>query len=442
MTDWTTETLDECLEALLDYRGKSPPKSEKGIPVLSAKVVKTTGLLRQIEQKIERNYYPKWMVRGLPRVGDVVMTTEAPMGEVIQLDAETVRYALGQRIVCMRGKPKKLDNTFLRYLLTSPAQQAVLASYATGTTVLGISQKALRSVPISYPSLGEQKRIGELLGALDNKIEQNRRMNETLEAMARAIFRDWFVDFGPTRTKIAMRCEDPQKENVARAPYLAPDLWSLFPDRLDEDGKPEGWEPFRLNQLANHHTRGVTPLATPGALFDHYSLPAYDSAQTPALDLGSQIKSNKTIVPTDAILLSKLNPEIERVWLVEPASERPQICSTEFLVFTAALPATRSMLFGLFTNLEFREILRSMVTGTSNSHQRISPPSLLQKVVLTGSPKAMSRYELIVAPLLNRVLANRAESRTLAATRDLLLPKLMSGEIRVRDAEKIVGPAT
>jgi type I restriction enzyme S subunit len=112
------------LEALLDYRGKSPPKSGKGVPVLSAKVVKTTGLMRPIEQKIAIDYYPKWMVRGLPRVGDVVMTTEAPMGEVIQLDAETVRYALGQRIVCMRGKPQKLDNTFLRYLLVSPAQQA------------------------------------------------------------------------------------------------------------------------------------------------------------------------------------------------------------------------------------------------------------------------------------------------------------------------------
>ena len=120
MTSWSTEPLEDCLDALIDYRGKSPPKSEEGIPVLSAKVVKTAGLLRPIEQTIALDYYPIWMTRGFPRPGDVVMTTEAPLGEVIQLNDETAAFALGQRIVCMRGKAKKLDNTFLRYLLTSP----------------------------------------------------------------------------------------------------------------------------------------------------------------------------------------------------------------------------------------------------------------------------------------------------------------------------------
>lgn len=230
MAEWKTEPLDECLESLIDYRGKSPTKSRTGIPVLSAKVVKTTGLLRPIEQTIAPDYYPQWMTRGLPRPGDVVMTTEAPMGEVIQLDEETSKFALGQRIVCLRGKAGKLDNTFLRYLLTSLGQQEILASYSTGTTVLGISQKALRSVPISYPDFDEQVIIGELLSALDDKIELNRRMNETLEASARALFRDWFVDFGPTRAKTA-----------GAAPYLSPDLWSLFPDRLDYEGKPDRW---------------------------------------------------------------------------------------------------------------------------------------------------------------------------------------------------------
>ncbi|MDZ4099566.1 MAG: restriction endonuclease subunit S, partial [Methylophilaceae bacterium] len=238
MAEWKTEPLDQCLESLIDYRGKSPTKSRTGIPVLSAKVVKTTGLLRPIEQTIAPDYYPQWMTRGLPRPGDVVMTTEAPMGEVIQLNEETSKFALGQRIVCMRGKAGKLDNTFLRYLLTSPGQQEILASYSTGTTVLGISQKALRSVPISYPDFDEQVIIGELLSALDDKIELNRQMNETLEASARALFRDWFVDFGPTRAKMA-----------GAAPYLAPDLWSLFPDRLDDEGKPEGWERSPLKEL-------------------------------------------------------------------------------------------------------------------------------------------------------------------------------------------------
>lgn len=185
MRKWRTEPLIDCLDALIDYRGKSPPRSNEGIPVLSAKVVKTTGLLRPIEQLIAPDHYSEWMRRGVPKANDVVMTTEAPMGEVIQLDEETAGFALGQRIVCMRGKSQKLNNTFLRYLLASPLQQEILSSYATGTTVLGISQKALRSMPISFPDYAEQKEIGETLVALDNKIDLNRRMNNTLEAMAR-----------------------------------------------------------------------------------------------------------------------------------------------------------------------------------------------------------------------------------------------------------------
>ena len=87
------------------------------------------------------------------------------------------------------------------------------------TTVLGISQKALRSMPISFPNFAEQKEIGYMLAALDKKIELNRQMNETLEAMTRAIFKDWFVDFGPTRAKAE-----------GRTPYLSPELWNLFPN--------------------------------------------------------------------------------------------------------------------------------------------------------------------------------------------------------------------
>ncbi|WP_264810244.1 restriction endonuclease subunit S, partial [Acetobacter orleanensis] len=260
MTDWHDDILENCLEILLDYRGKSPPKASVGIPVLSAKVVKTSGLLQPIEQKIAFDYYAKWMVRGLPHVGDVVMTTEGPMGEVIQLTEETVQYALGQRIVCLRGKSGILDNTFLRYLLSSPSQQNILEGYSTGTTVPGISQKALRSLPISYPPFDTQRQIGTLLSSLDDKIDLNRRTNETLEAMARALFRDWFVDFGPTRAKMA-----------GEAPYLSPELWELFPAMLDNEGKPEGWHISSIGDETDI-VGGSTP-STSNPIFwngDHY----------------------------------------------------------------------------------------------------------------------------------------------------------------------------
>jgi len=192
------------------------------------------------------------------------MTTEAPMGEVIQLNEETAQFALGQRIVCMRGKKLKLDNTFLRYLLTSPVQQGILASYATGTTVLGISQKALRSMPISFPDFAEQQEIGELLASLDDKIELNRRMNETLEAMARAIFKDWFGDFGPTRAKAE-----------GRAPYLAPEVWDLFPDALDDEDKPVGWLVRPASDWFEFNPRESVKKGTNAPYLDMAALPTF-----------------------------------------------------------------------------------------------------------------------------------------------------------------------
>ena len=229
MGERRTIPLEEGLAQLLDYRGKSPPKSKSGIPVISAKVVKAGRIIRPIEQTIEPSFYPIWMTRGFPEAGDVVMTTEGPLGEVAQLDRETVKFALAQRVVCLRGKKGVLDNSFLKFLLMSPIQQDILSSYGTGTTVEGVSQKALRRVPISIPPYNEQVSIGGLLSALDDKLELNRRMNVTLEAMAQAIFKDWFIDFGPTRAKME-----------GQAPYLAPELWSLFPNKLTRRSRKVG----------------------------------------------------------------------------------------------------------------------------------------------------------------------------------------------------------
>ena len=178
------------------------------------------------------------------------------------------------------------------------------------------------------------------LGTLEDKIELNRRMNETLEAMARALFKSWFVDFDPVRAKME-----------GRDPGLPKPLADLFPDRLvdSEIGEiPEGWRIFYLDQLAIHHTKSTTPSSSPDTEFEHFSIPAYDSGHVPAVEKGVAIKSNKTVMPSGSILLSKLNPEIPRVWMPDTSSCGPQICSTEFLVLTPRSPANRSMLFSLF----------------------------------------------------------------------------------------------
>ena len=319
----------------------------------------------------------------------------------------------------------EFDRLFVYYNLS--ARKAEIRDKASGAAQPIMNKTDFGNLILRAPNLGLQQAISGVLGALDDKIELNRRMNETLEAMARAIFKDWFVDFGPTRAKME-----------GRAPYLTPKLWDLFPDALDDEDKPVGWESYALRDLAHHHRTTVSPSANPESPFEHYSIPAYDAGNEPMRDSGASIKSNKTVVPESAVLLSKLNPEIERVWLPNPKGKLRQISSTEFLAFTPLAPATRTVLFCMFKSEEFRAEMAAMVTGTSKSHQRVSPKALLSREVLVADARLLAAFDHMVRPFLARLLSNRREARTLAQTRDLLLPKLMSGKIRLAEAEKAV----
>ncbi|MBF57868.1 restriction endonuclease subunit S [Halomonas sp. FeN2] len=415
MSSWTEEPLELCLEALIDYRGKSPKKSPTGIPVLSAKVVKTSGLLRPIEQTISPQHYKEWMTRGLPQPGDVVMTTEAPMGEVIQLDEETSKFALGQRIVCLRGKQGKLDNTFLRYLLTSRAQQDILASRATGTTVLGISQKALRSMPIRFPKLlDEQKSIGMFLVTLDTKIELNQRMNETLEAMARAVFQDWFVDFGPTRRKAAG-----ETDPVAILGRLFPDsataapIAALFPNDFGDDGLPQGWELERVDQYLE--------LAYGKALTKKNRV----DGDYPVYGSGGIIGTHNAPLATGpAIIIGRKGTVGSLYW----EDRNSYAIDTVFYV----IPKTRlSFLYYLLQTL-----------GLGNMNTDAAVPGLNRNNVYRlersfGCDNTRKAFADLVDQFRALIRSNSEENQTLAATRDLLLPKLMSGEIRLKNAEGV-----
>ena len=222
---WISLPLEDCMEVIIDYRGKTPQKTSVGIPLITAKIVKG-GSIDPPDEFISINDYRAWMSRGIPKIGDIIITTEAPLGEVAQLKSEHV--ALAQRIITLRGKTNLLDNTFLKFLLLSQHVQNQLYSRASGTTVLGIKQSELRKILLCFPPLEEQRAIAHILGTLDDKIELNRRTNETLEAMAQALFKFWFVDFGPVRAKMEGRWRRGQS-----LPGLPAHLFDLFPDRLD-----------------------------------------------------------------------------------------------------------------------------------------------------------------------------------------------------------------
>ncbi|MGL6167881.1 MAG: restriction endonuclease subunit S, partial [Fusobacteriaceae bacterium] len=192
-SSWKVENLEDNLESLIDYRGKTPEKSDKGIVVLSAKSVKMNYIDYSNAYFISKETYKKFMVRGFPKKGDILMTTEAPLGCITELDRDNISVA--QRLLTLRGRKEILNNKYLKYYLQSEIGQHELLSRATGTTVQGIKRSEFSKVNIVLPPLETQQKIASILSSLDDKIELNNEMNKTLEEMAQTLFKRWFIDF-------------------------------------------------------------------------------------------------------------------------------------------------------------------------------------------------------------------------------------------------------
>ncbi len=384
---------------------------------------------------------PKEQERFLLKSGDLLFARRSLTAEgagkcsiVLEVNEPTT---FESSIIRARPDPAKANPLYLYYFFSSQLGYQALDSIRRQVAVAGITGTDLANLPIPTPPESIQTKIADTLSFFDRKIELNRRMNETLEGMAQAIFRDWFVDFGPVRRKAAG-----ETDAVAIMGGLIPDtaraaqLAALFPDAFGDDGLPVGWQRLHLSDIASQGKGSINPQSQPETVFEHYSLPAFDKGQEPSMDAGSTIKSNKTPVPLGSILLSKLNPETLRVWLPNDHAGAVQIASTEFLVFIPKPDASRSLLFALFRDPDFRTLMQGMVTGTSKSHQRISPPALLAQEVIAADVGLFPAFSALVEPMLERLLASRAENKSLAETRDYLLPRLMSGTVRVaRESE-------
>lgn len=300
---------------------------------------------------------------------------------------------------------------------------------AAGSALPYLTVGGLKGIDVRIPALEEQIQIAATLGALDAKIELNRKTAATLEEMARALYRSWFVDFDPVEAKAAGRA--PAHMDAATA--------ALFPDSFGPDGLPEGWKTSSVGSLCEQVKQTVKPMEAPDRDFHHFSLPAYDTGALPAFEKGSEIKSNKLFVPNDAILFSRLNPAIPRVWWArtDEALATP-VASTEFYVARAKMSSATPWLYCLLSSAGFRENALARVTGTSNSHQRVPPTALTEIEVTEPSGEIIEAFGAMARPLFEKIHAMKAENQTLSALRDTLLPKLMSGELRVEEARELV----
>jgi type I restriction enzyme, S subunit len=371
--------------------------------------------------------------RHLVEFGDIVYSRRGDVERRALVREREVGWLCGTGCMKVRLGKNGPDPRFAFYCLGHPSIRAWIVRHAHGATMANLNTSILSACPFVMPPLSEQRAIAHILGTLDDKIELNRRMSATLEAMARALFKSWFVDFDPVRAKAEGRDRS-----------LPPPLADLFPARLVDSelgATPEGWNSTTFGDTVRVSRDQENPLAAPDLDFVHFSIPAFDEGG-PRVELGAEIKSLKFRVSPEAVLVSKLNPEIERVWLVDLKPEDRAVCSTEFLVLQPRSPFGRAYIYCLARSPMFRIQIESMVTGTSKSHQRAPAASILGiNVVGPASPPA-ELFERVAGPLLARTLNLRRESRVLAALRDALLPKLISGKIRVNMTERIAERAT
>lgn len=329
-----------------------------------------------------------------------LVTAGAGKCSIFLEDKEDVTFE--GHLIRARINKRLADPLFLYYFFQSPEGRYKIGNIVEVTAAAGIRGSDLYHIEFHHPDLQSQRQIAAILSSLDDKIEINLQMNQTLEAMAQAIFKEWFVDF--------------------RFPG--------FDGKL-VDGLPKGWRTGTLRNLSSLSKETVSPSAYPEKEFYHYSIPAFDEGRLPVREPGRAILSNKFMVKSNSILISKLNPRFPRIWPVSDVDETDSISSTEFLILQPAKTFYYSFCACFLRQEHTLDTMKGLAAGTSGSHQRIKPEDILAMSLTIPDDKTLKGFEGTVRAIFSRSLGMVNENQTLAQLRDSLLPKLMSGKIIV-----------
>lgn len=378
--------------------------------------------------------WPRDMIDGLDdywlEPGDVVLAMDRPWIDaglkLAVVGSQDVPSLLVQRTSRLRGTDK-LNSAFIRYVIGSQSFSKYILSVQTGTAIPHISPGQIKAYCFSLPPLIEQQAIAHILGTLDDKIELNRRMSETLEAMARALFKSWFVDFDPVRAKME-----------GREPFLPPDIWRLFPDKLDNEGKPEGWDLQPLSKLLTI-IGGGTP-KTSVEEFWNGDIPWFSVVDTPPEGNVFVIDTEKTITAHGlAASSARLIPKGTTIISARGTVGNLAVAGRE-MAFNQSCYGLRGGFAGDYfvylTAQKMVDQLKSMAHGSVFSTITRQTFDAIQCAVPPRD--LLATFERLVTSWFDSILTNVEESKTLAKLRDTLLPILISGELRVKDAEKFV----
>lgn len=330
---------------------------------------------------------------------DIVYSTVRPNQEhygFIKNPKENLVVSTGFVVITSRNikNSKFLYYWLIQNSITNYLHQ--LAEHST-TTYPSIKPSDIEQLKIILPSsINEQESISDILSVFENKIDSLKSQNETLEAIAQTIFTEWFNKY------------------------------------KSGDELPEGWQIDSLEKIANHSKTNIKPFDNPEAEYYHYSLPSYDNGLIPVIEKGDMIKSNKYLVENNSFLVSKLNPFTPRIWTIFDAQQN-FICSTEFQVVKPKEELYFSLIHCFLNSDEFTSELSQKIKGTSSSHQRVNPQDIFDVELVIPGENDLINFNSAIYPLLAKKNINHKQIQTLSQTRDELLPRLMTGEIRVNE---------
>lgn len=434
-TDFVDMELGACLELVIDHRGKTPRKLksdwvESGIPTISAKNVNAGKLVATDSIRyVTHDVYKKWMSVDVAK-GDCFLVSEgATLGHCMYWD-EAYPIVLGQRIFCLRANPEILYSRYLYAYMNTLAFQAEIVGRATGSSVSGLRQTEVLKLNIKVPPMAVQKFIGDTLYNLNKKAEVNEHTNQTLEEMAQAIFKSWFVDFDPVKAK--MNGEQPEGMDEATA--------SLFPEKLVESELgliPEGWEVSALSELIKL-TGGGTPKRSEETYWNG-DIPWFSVKDVPS-------GSNVFVVDTDEKITelglskssTKLLPKGTTIITARGTVGKLALVGTD-MCMNQSCYGIRGKEVGDYYN--YFNLKQAVSTLQQNTHgavfDTITTKTFDTYSLAFGGVELANRFDALVAPLLQKIKANVCQNIELATLRDTLLPKLLSGELLLTNSLEV-----
>jgi len=414
--------FSEVLCEVIDNRGKTCPTSSAGIPLIATNCIRNDQLYPTYEKArfVSQNTYATWF-RGHPQPGDILFVNKATPGRVC-LVPDPVDFCIAQDMVAVRADPKKIYPKYLFAALRSPIVQDKIAQMHVGSLIPHFKKGDFDKLLLPVPSREIQEFVGDIYFHMSAKIDLNRRMNKTLEAMARALFKSWFVDFEPVRAKAKGR-------NLGLPKPIA----DLFPDRLEDyeiGESPAGWsertvdDDFKL-------TMGQSP---PGETYNETGdgLPFFQGRA----DFGFRFPTERVFctAPTryaeagDTLItvrapVGDINMAAQRCCIGRGVAAARHKSSSRSYTYYFMLS-----LKGVFDRFEAEgTVFGSISKKDFHNLRRIMPPNEL-----------VDAFERLATPIDERIASNNRESITLSALCDTLLPKLISGQLRVKDSERFV----